>query len=278
MNKFEKSEKIDLAFERVEKAIAKSQNQHDLDYYKYHEKRFRRMAEVILSRVEVGSEVLNVGGHYMHSSIILSALGYKVFSTDVKEFWEVDFIQQRVSDFNIDGCSENNLEHFECLMGVKDKYDVILFTEILEHITFNPIKMWERLYHSAKPSALIYLTTPNSLSLPNLTRTLLRAITLKGVGLKIESVFTQVTYGHHWKEYSSGEIKEYFNRLSDDFYVSTSFFSYNNEQVGRGFSSFCWNNLMRLGNFLYYFSSDIEAIISIEKSNNPFKLQTPAFV
>jgi len=48
-------------------------------------------------------------------------------------------------------------------LGVDDfygTYDIILFTEILEHLTYNPVIVMKRLYDMLKPNGYLILTTP----------------------------------------------------------------------------------------------------------------------
>lgn len=272
------TEKLENAINRVRERVYLDQNSKDIDYFIFHEDRFRRMAKTILSEVKEGSEILNIGSHYLHGSMILSELGYKVFATDVDAFWDVEFIAQRKKDFNIDGNKENDIEQFNSLNIIRDRFDVILFTEILEHITFNPVMMWQKLYQSSKNGALIYLTTPNSLFLPNFVRSIYRLFSFQGTGISTTDVLEYVTYGHHWKEYSRKEIQSYFYAISNDFRVTTKLFHYQKKVQDKGFGNMIWSMLSWIGNMTYWFSSDIEAFIYVNKSDQPFKIETPNFV
>ncbi|HEX7938289.1 MAG TPA: methyltransferase domain-containing protein, partial [Gemmatimonadaceae bacterium] len=104
-----------------------------------------------------------------------------------------------------------------------DSYDVVIFCEILEHITFHPALFWKRVYEILKPGGLIFLSTPNSLRISNWVKAALRLLTRRGVGISMDEIFGHVTYGHHWKEYSSAELRDYFARLSPDFQVTLRF-------------------------------------------------------
>ena len=37
-------------------------------------------------------------------------------------------------------------------------------------------------------------------------------------------IFDTVTYGHHWKEYTGREIRDYFRKLNPDFDVAIGYF------------------------------------------------------
>ncbi len=193
---------------------------------------------------------------------------------DVSEFWDLDFVKKRASDSGLTPIVENNLEYLNSITET-DVYDVILFAEIFEHITFNPINFWKRIYAILKHTGFVYISTPNSMNLFNMARTVARVLTLRGVGIPVISIFDNVTYGHHWKEYSVPEMKTYFRSLSDDFKVHTSLYHYRKPKVDSLMSlvtAFCsW-----LGNGLYIFSDEIEAIVQVEKTGN-WKIEAPEY-
>jgi 2-polyprenyl-6-hydroxyphenyl methylase/3-demethylubiquinone-9 3-methyltransferase len=72
----------------------------------------------------------------------------------------------------------------------------------------------------------------------------------------VKDIFANVTYGHHWKEYSAREIKQYFETLSPDFDVEIGLHSYLPNNPLRKAISQC------LGIFPI-FRSDIEAVVRL---------------
>lgn len=260
---------------KVEDIVSAANNRSDISYFKFHKKRYLRMARTIAAKVPIGSSVLNIGSHYLHTSLLFRFIGYEVYSMDVGFFWELDFIKERGTSYGLLEIIENDLETFESHKDISNKYDVVLFAEILEHITFNPVLFWKRVYSILKSTGLIYISTPNSLNLYNIARTLARIITIRGIGLPIGSIFANVTYGHHWKEYSAREIRRYFQMLSDDFCVSTSFYNYR-EPGYHGFSSSVFSILSKIGNLLHFTSDEIEAIVTVNKSGS-WKMKSPEY-
>jgi hypothetical protein len=73
---------------------------------------------------------------------------------------------------------------------------------------------------------LVYVTTPNSLTPWKILHAIKRLATFSGIGLTAPEIFYTVTYGHHWKEYSAREIRDYFSMLSPDFAVEIAHFNY----------------------------------------------------
>lgn len=270
-----KESEIEKIFTTVRKEVEQSGNEQDINYFRYHEKRFMHMAKSISKTLPTDSKILEIGSHYMHSSIILRKMGYQVVASDVNAFMSQDLVIKRAETYHIDIIEENNLESLESQADVSDQYDALLFTEIFEHITFNPINFWKNIYRILKSKSCIYISTPNGLALAAIVRELLNIISLRGIGIGVGSVFGNVTYGHHWKVYSSYEIKKYFRFLSDDFNVNIKRYSYSK----LNFSSpqvALWTLLEWLGNLTYFFSTDLEAIVHLDKTGD-WKLEPPSY-
>lgn len=268
-------DKITDALQKVEQVVVASGNPSDLSYFRFHEKRFKKMAETIISISEPGCLVLDIGSHFLHSSLLLTFLGYRVQPMDVKELWDIPLIQQRAASHGLSGIIENNLEKLAASASSPDTYDVILFTEIFEHITFNPISFWQKIHTTIKNNGIIYITTPNSLTLYNIARTITNMARFRGIGLDTDSIFRHATYGHHWKEYSSYEIKKYFKDMNDGFQVELKkyfFKMYPTDTLKDRIRAL----LVRGGNRLPYFRDEIEAVIRVDKSKE-WKLPTPGY-
>lgn len=267
---------IEEALREVEQIVKENNHPNDLIYFMYHRERFRKMAETVTSKLPKGSTVLDIGSHYLHSSILLSLLGYRVDSMDVTEFCTLPFIQARATAYGLTQIEENNLEKLTSLTEVENKYDLILFAEIFEHITFNPIGFWQRIHSLIKQNGNIYISTPNSLTIYAIIKTLYKVITLKGIGLDVSAIFPTVTYGHHWKEYSASEIKTYFNILNNGFQVSITKFNYKPKESDGSLKSQIRTGLLGIGNAIPYFREALEVWVTVDKSQ-PFKVNIPQY-
>lgn len=266
---------IENALSRLEEIVKESGNESDLTYFMFHRVRFRKMAETITGICRPGGLVLDIGSHYLHSSLLLSFLGYKVISMDVGEFWGLDYIKERAEKNGLTPVIENNLEKMAAVSGQKDVYDLILFTEIFEHITFNPIGFWKRIHTIIKDKGIIYITTPNALTIYGMLKTLVNLVKFKGIGIDVNAIFATVTYGHHWKEYSTKEIREYFRKMNDGFKVTMRKFYYKSF-VSDSFKSWFRVMLINTGNRIPYFRDGIEAVVTVDKSYD-WKINTPVY-
>ncbi len=267
---------IDEAIDKIEAIVKSSNNSNDLNYFNYHKARFKRMGESVTAVCPPGSTVLDIGSHYLHSSLLLSFLGYKVTCMDVTEFCTLPFIQERAAANHLVQLEENNLEKLSSLPHQNNAFDLILFTEIFEHITFNPIGFWKRIHTLIKPNGTIYITTPNSITLYSIVKNLYQLITLKGIGMDIKAIFPTVTYGHHWKEYSSKEIKQYFQILNDGFKVSINKFCYKPPESAGSIKSKGSILLEQIGNRIYFFKEAMEVLVKVDKTF-PWKVDIPHY-
>ncbi len=144
--------------------------------------------------------VLDIGSHYLHQSILLSLLGYEVSGVDVPVFTESPFIKQRALAMKISNTSSTGQESGDFLQGRHGTFQLIVCTEMLEHIAFNPVAFWRRAWELLSEDGMIYLTTPNAFRARQLVKSLFRLATFKGIGLPVDEILSVITYGHHWKE------------------------------------------------------------------------------
>jgi 2-polyprenyl-3-methyl-5-hydroxy-6-metoxy-1,4-benzoquinol methylase len=206
-------------------ALVGAQNGGDGRYFHNQLPRYKRSVERIQSLCHAPGRVLDIGSHYLHQSVLLSQLGYDVTGMDIELFTGAGFVQDRARRCGIRNITVNHLEAGEFLPDQQGAFDLIVFTEILEHITFNPIRFWARVYELLAPGGIVYLSTPNALRPAAWLRSLKALVAFEGIGISVKDIMADVTYGHHWKEYSAFELKRYFAMLSPDFEVSTTWYS-----------------------------------------------------
>lgn len=159
-----------------------------------------------------------MGAHWLHQSVFYSLAGCKVEAFNVPTTFNKDRVKALAAHYDINLTPIDQLETGECFYGLEENsVDIVLFTEILEHITFNPVRFWKIVYRMLKPGGRIIVTTPNYYSLSGRAYNLRRFLSGGGAGLTVTRIFNERTYGHHWKEFSLREIIEYFALLSSDF-------------------------------------------------------------
>jgi 2-polyprenyl-3-methyl-5-hydroxy-6-metoxy-1,4-benzoquinol methylase len=199
----------------------------DFNYLLYHRERFRDTFSVFYETWSQqrggakGHSLLDIGCHWLHHSMFYAQAGFAVTAADLS--FVVDFPSAKVlaPQYNMKLFGYDNLIREDALSGLPDNaFDVLLFCEILEHITFNPVAMWQHIYRALKPGARIVLTTPNYYCLDGRAFDFMRLKNRMGGGLKVDDLLFVHNAGPHWKEFSVKEIQRYFALLSPDFVVS----------------------------------------------------------
>jgi 2-polyprenyl-3-methyl-5-hydroxy-6-metoxy-1,4-benzoquinol methylase len=265
------------AFAAVKADVERSGSTGELRYFNLHERRFRVTAARILELVPKQADLLDIGGHYLHLSCVVALLGYRVSAIDVPAFAELPFVVERATRR---GITLSTVESDDIVAGTflrphTDRFDAVLFCEILEHITFNPVAFWRRVHELLRPNGTIVLTTPNSLKLLSILGALWNLLSLRRIGLSVKQIMHHPTFGHHWKEYSSAEIKEYFGRLSPDFRVRVRKLHYGpltsevREELGAVRTA-----ILQLGNATGFFADNLEAVITLPQKT-PWRVRMP---
>ncbi|MFT3897709.1 MAG: methyltransferase domain-containing protein [Thermomonas sp.] len=164
-----------------------------------------------------GTRVLDVGAHWLHQALLFALDGYQVTASDFGAQLRRPNVVRLAAAHGIELVANDDLEHPTAFSHLPDgAFDVILFGEIIEHITFNPIPMWREFHRLLAPGGRIVVTTPNYYAAGAIGRRMRRGIG-DGGGIAVEEILAYCTHGHHWKEYSRRELLRYFELLSPDF-------------------------------------------------------------
>ena len=192
----------------------------DSNYLKHHFRRFQNTFKRVLSTWPYAQDqvVVDVGAHWLHQSLLYALVGFKVEAFNLPTTFKKDRVKSLAAAHSINLTVAEELQTGECFYGLpENSVDIVLFTEILEHITFNPLRFWKTVYHVMKPGGRIVVTTPNYYSLLGRGYDLRRLLSGYGDGLSVNKILDTHTFGHHWKEYSMKEVLLYFSLLSPDF-------------------------------------------------------------
>jgi 2-polyprenyl-3-methyl-5-hydroxy-6-metoxy-1,4-benzoquinol methylase len=91
-----------------------------------------------------GGRILDIGSHWLHSASLYAMDGFSVTGADICYNDEIPVVKGISQEFNIKLICLRDLSNpIELDSLPENSFDVILFTEILEHITFNPVAMWK---------------------------------------------------------------------------------------------------------------------------------------
>ena len=172
------------------------------------------------TRRKNGQRLLDVGAHWLHQSLLYARDGYAVTAADFPATFREPAVQSLARANGIELVEYTSLDSPTAFLHIPDScFDIVLFTEIIEHITFNPVAMWKELYRLLREGGIIVVTTPNYYYVHGRFWDWKRLIQGRGGGITVDEVLCRCTYGHHWKEYSLRELHQYFRTLSPDFVV-----------------------------------------------------------
>ena len=197
----------------------------DSNYLETHYKRFVfTFDEFLRSWDWRGKRVLDVGGAWMHQAILFRLAGFDVTAADIPSmiFWQARAVAERhgvtILPF------ESLAAPVELEAHSPDSFDVIVFAEIIEHITFNPVRMWKALYRLLAPGGRIVISTPSVYSLQGRLWDVPRLRARMGTGIRVDEILLVADNSPHWKEYSMKELQRYFRLLSRDFHISKTLY------------------------------------------------------
>jgi 2-polyprenyl-3-methyl-5-hydroxy-6-metoxy-1,4-benzoquinol methylase len=195
----------------------------DLDYLAQHYLRFAdTLTRFGAPRVK-GKHVLDVGAHWLQQSLMWAHAGARVTALDLPVTFADPNVQKLAQAYQIDLLEEADLASAKALQTLaENSVDIVLFTEVIEHLAFNPIALWQALYRVLKPGGVIVLSTPNAYRLDSRTLSWARLLRGLGAGVGVAEILSTHTFGHHWKEYSASELRQYFQLLSSDFQMQVT--------------------------------------------------------
>lgn len=253
---------IDAAIDRLRDIVQAAGGDQDRAYWQ-HERRYRRSVRRICRLAPRGGTLLDVGSHFLHQAAVLSMLGYKVVGIDVPEFADNPQTRARAAQFGIENHAVARMELGTFLAGRENGFDLVIFCEILEHITFNPVQFWKRIYELLKIGGKLYITTPNGMSAWQIASNVKRSLLLEGAGVPVPSILQEVTFGHHWKEYSARELHDLFRGLSPDFVVHTEFYNLRPFEPWTGLKSGVRDLVRRIASGIPELRDELEATVTL---------------
>lgn len=182
--------------------------EHALNYFWAGYYRFQDIVKYI-SRIGPGKKILDIGAGYGFYDIILKEdFGLDVTALELEENIPVYCQLLRSHGISI---IPGELSKRNCPIP-DENFDVVIFSEVIEHIRLSPLRALLEINRILKPSGLLLLTTPNVGRLSNVLMLL--------VGKNIVESFPDEDTGlvhitdkmKHIREYTMNELKVLMNR------------------------------------------------------------------
>lgn len=192
-------------FTDLGREIATRQPRQGPEYFNQHSYRLFKTFEIASRFLSNGNTVLSIGGGSAYSEIGLKT----VFDIEVEVMDFPSAIRQHGPIYDefeiksIEGDTTEGLAHLE------STYNLILLSEIIEHVPVPPVSLFEDLKEQLTPEGTVIVTTPNFASLWNL----FHVIKGENISPDPEELFSEVSFEHegiHRREYVLDEIEEAF--------------------------------------------------------------------
>lgn len=206
--------------------ILQSVRQLEPKYFDIHVDRYRFiLKQVSLLNLPKSAKILDVGCFPPHLSAALTKLGHLVYGIS---FFNEKKTLPRVSKINI----ENQKLPYQ-----DNSFDLILFSEVLEHLIEYPDNFFSEVYRLLKKEAYFFITTPNAARLQNIALLLLNKNIYPPLP-QFQSTHIQdgTIYHRHNREYTLPELNTIFSKYpamkatASGYFISFSPFRPKNRQ------------------------------------------------
>lgn len=118
-----------------------------------------------------------------------------------------------------DFCKENQISSnpldLKNFKNLNDEFDIIIMSEVLEHLPSNPYHILRKLNNSLLENGIFYLTVPNSAKLKNRIKFFFGLSIYENVNSYfVEEDHPNNLYGYHWREFTTKEISSILQHLN----------------------------------------------------------------
>ena len=197
-------------------------------YLDQHKERFiyiNNYIHKLYEKDQAGVRILDYGSHTGIMGVLLSNVGFNVECCDLREVidkYEVNYSSNEIQHKYIRGD--------ESLPYEDDYFDLVIFTEILEHLHESPIEKLTDIKRIIKPNGYLLLTTPNVMNLENKVKFFFNI----NIYQDIYRYCYNPRYSLHYREYTKKDLKKL---LKEFLKFDKLRFKYFNYAGGRNFVS-----------------------------------------
>ena len=170
--------------------------EENFDYFSFHKNRFDFLLETLTDNYKAGSKFLDIGSFNGYMMLGAKMIGYESYGTDLAQF--VEGAKSLSSFYKFENRAADLSS--ELIPYSDNSFDLILFSETLEHLNFYPLDLFKEISRVLMPGGAVIITTPNLIRLNNV----LKLILGQSINHEIEKTYSP---GTHFREYSFKEIK-----------------------------------------------------------------------
>lgn len=194
--------KYSILIQTLEENISKIKNKKDyqlsIEAFKGHKNRYLDEIKIILEQLKRG-KILDVGASPYHLMFCLKKLGLDIYGIDL----DPRILRSFQNEYKLK-VIKHNIENGKCPFK-NEEFDLVIFTEIFEHLGVNPIGALKEIRRMLKSKGILILSTPNIYALHKILMYLFGK-SFNNALLELTKV-ESVGYIGHIREYSNKEIK-----------------------------------------------------------------------
>ena len=143
---------------------------------------------------------------------------YNIRSIDIDLVIEDNIQTYKQNDLKIDRLPQD----WKKLPYEDDHFDLVIFSEVLEHLYESPIQILKELYRILKPEGALILTTPNVMKLENKIKYFLHI----NIYQDIERYCYNPRFSLHFREYTEKDLKVLLTQFLDFKNLKFYYFDY----------------------------------------------------
>jgi SAM-dependent methyltransferase len=165
----------------------------------------------IFNDTDIPQRVLEISSFLGVVDVSLAKIGFEVHTFDIPEFQQNTNLNTLYSQYNVHPSSGYVKDVWKAgLPYPDDHFDAIILTEVLEHLSYNPLPVLQEISRILKTGGILYITTPNQVRKTN------RMNILFGLSIRndiSDSVIQldgekKTICGIHWREYTLPELNQ----------------------------------------------------------------------
>lgn len=205
---------IQVILKEVELSIS---SEKELDYFLTHQNRYRYILKKIVElKLPPDGKILDVGCYPPHLFLSLQKMGYQL--------WGISSKHEPMGSKNV---TSLDIEKDQLPFKV-NSFDLVVFTEIVEHLVGNPGNYLSKIRRALKKGGRLIVTTPNVAHLKNRAKLAIgKNIYFSLSQLKETNWETDSIHYRHNREYTKEELiqlfeGEGFQIMKEDYFNSYS--------------------------------------------------------
>lgn len=193
-----------LNFPSLNELLKYHDDERRINYLKSNYHRVKEDVIIVSKYFENGTKILNVGSDpFILEDILKSFANLFVDSVDCSSQWAEKYSKLR--NHNLIVCDIENVNARNKLDF--PKYNIIVMTEIFEHLRIDLISQFEDIYKQSSKGTLLYITTPNFLTIEKIIYFLSK---FRSGPVPLNQWLKLHKFGHmgHVREYTMSEVDE----------------------------------------------------------------------